>query len=326
MRDDVLVVEISGKRAGTKQQRPTEKLPITYPHLIISNNSEGYVSEWDIVNVPDDYREWYVQNVKQSESAWYAPMNRSYAIKYAREQGYRYLVQMDDNIQTLELAIRRRKNGIQSTFSVQNNAMADDFITALILALENSNAAQAGMVLMSVQPETIRIAERYCYSFFALDLERCPDVFQGDFEDDIEYRLKGRQMGVGSIALCPLRYNKTSQGNNKDLTGCRKAYAEAGVKRGENMRTLYGDVYTCGTTSKRQSTMGEAVEGVTYFKHKLHPFKVGVTVNEEPILEYIAELARKYAKEQKSRYYIRKHKVKNGKNGKAAKGDKPEAV
>ncbi len=172
----------------------------------------------------------------------------------------------------------------------------------------------------------IRIAERYCYSFFALDLSRCPDVFQGYFEDDIEYRLKARQMGVGSIALCPLRYNKTSQGNNRDLSGCRKAYAEAGVKRGEHMRTLYGDIYTCGTTSKRQSTAGEAVEGVTYFKHKLQPFKVGVTVDEKPILEYIAELAKKYAQPQKERHYIRKHKVKNGKNGKATKGDKSEAV
>ena len=63
--------------------------------MIISNNSEGYTSTWPIVNVPDDYKQWYVENIKNSENAWYAPMNRSYAIKYAREKGYDYLVQLD---------------------------------------------------------------------------------------------------------------------------------------------------------------------------------------------------------------------------------------
>lgn len=100
----VLVVEISGKRPGTSAQRPTEIFKIGYDHLIISNNSDGYETEWPIVMVPEDYAAWYKANVKTSENAWYAPMNRSYAIKYAREHGYDYLVQLDDNIIYLELA------------------------------------------------------------------------------------------------------------------------------------------------------------------------------------------------------------------------------
>ena len=102
---EILIVEISGKRPGNKEARPTEKIKTKYDHLIISNNSEGYDTEWDIVNVPDEYKEWYVNNVKCSENAWYAPMNRSYAIKYAREHGYKYLVQLDDNIVRLEESI-----------------------------------------------------------------------------------------------------------------------------------------------------------------------------------------------------------------------------
>ena len=51
----ILVVEISGKRPGGKNNRPTEKLSISYDHLIISNNSEGYETEWEIINVPPDY-------------------------------------------------------------------------------------------------------------------------------------------------------------------------------------------------------------------------------------------------------------------------------
>ena len=83
MSDRILIAEISGKRPGNKKQRPTEKLETQHDMVIISNNSEGYETELPIINVPDDYREWYCANIKNSDNAWYAPMNRSYAIKWA---------------------------------------------------------------------------------------------------------------------------------------------------------------------------------------------------------------------------------------------------
>ena len=39
----------------------------------------------------------------------------------------------------------------------------------------------------------------------ALDLDSCPDVFHGDFEDDIEYRLKCKQMGLPVMQIIVLR-------------------------------------------------------------------------------------------------------------------------
>ena len=42
---EVLVVEISGKRPGSKKERPTEKYDISYDKLIISNNSTDYDTE-----------------------------------------------------------------------------------------------------------------------------------------------------------------------------------------------------------------------------------------------------------------------------------------
>ena len=62
MNKEVLVVEISGKRPGNFKDRPTEKYKCDYDHLIISNNSEGYETTWDIINVPKDYEEWYKKN------------------------------------------------------------------------------------------------------------------------------------------------------------------------------------------------------------------------------------------------------------------------
>lgn len=316
MKDRTLIVEISGKRPGTKQQRPTEKNKTEYPHIIISNNSEGYDTDWEIVNVPKEYEEWYKSVAKTSDNAWYAPMNRSYAIKYAREHGYRYLVQLDDNIQFLEISyVRKGADGINKRYRAQStDGMLDDYVDTLVTVLKCTNAAMAGCNLAGVANpcnEIGYITERFCYSIFALDVDRCPDLFQGDFEDDVEFRLKLKQMGVPSVQVVPLRYSKTGQAKNKDLTGCRKAYAEAGVKRGEHMRKLYGNIYSCGMRSKSNCITLQAEAGAAYFKHILKPFKVGVLVKDkEKIDAQMRYLFKKWAKEPKCSCKIKEKRVK----------------
>lgn len=302
----VLVVEISGKRPGTSDQRPTEKFKTGYDHLIISNNSDGYETEWPVVMVPPEYVEWYKANVKTSESAWYAPMNRSYAIKYARERGYDYLVQLDDNIIYLELAyINERKDGTTVRYRQQSRTeMLDDFIDMLCTVLENTNAAIAGCDLRSVMPTRIFLAERFCYSFFALDLKRCPDIYHGDFEDDIEFRLKCAEMGYPSVMVCPCRYGKTGQNYNKDETGNRAAYTAAGIKRGEHMRILHGDVYSCGY-GKRTMTVANVPNGKV-FRHKLKVFKLGVMVKDRAAIEdQMHELLQKWARQQPDKAIVK---------------------
>lgn len=299
---DILIVEISGKRAGDKKARPTELLQTKYDHLIISNNSEGYTTDWEIVNVPEEYQKWYIDNIKCSANAWYAPMNRSYAIKYAREHGYKYLVQLDDNIKTLEISyIIDKASNVKQRFFCQNNyfkikEMFDDFVDMQKIVLENTNAAMVGFPMCSVgMPEDSYLAERYVYSFFMLDLDICPDVFQGDFEDDIEYRLKCRQMGLPVIQIIPLKYSKIGQNKNKDLTGCRAEYARAGLKRGEHMKVLYGDCYDARMTRKGHSISAKDDGANVNFKHILKPYKVGIVVkNKDVIDEKMKEIFKKY--------------------------------
>ena len=145
MNKEILIVEISGKRPGDKQVRKTERFKTEYDHVIISNNSDGYITEWPIVNVPDDYRDWYINNVKCSDNAWYAPMNRSYAIKYAREHGYKYLIQLDDNIKFLEVAYVDNKDGCRKRYRVQKkDEMLDEFVDMLVCVLKNTNASMSG--------------------------------------------------------------------------------------------------------------------------------------------------------------------------------------
>lgn len=274
-----MIAEISGKRPGTFKQRPTELFTTCRDKVIISNNSEGYTSTWPIVNVPDDYRQWYVENIKNSENAWYAPMNRSYAIKYAREHGYDYLVQLDDNIVELGIETLCEIDGTMARRRILGIDLFEDFITMFACVLDNTNAAMVGCNLAGLSvPGDKFLAERYCYSFFMLNLACCPDVFQGDFEDDIEYRLKCGQMGRPVVQVVCMRYGKTSQKLNKDLTGCRAEYLKQGIKRGEHMSKLYGDKYYAKMTNKSRSTMAQAADDNVYFRYVLSQWKVGVVV------------------------------------------------
>lgn len=298
--DKVLVVEISGKRPGDKKARATECFDIQYPHLIISNNSEGYETDWEIVNVPEDYVAWYKENCKSSDNSWYAPMNRSYAIKYAREHGYKYLVQLDDNIVMLQIAysiktyedddIIMNKTYRATRTSAKSDSMINDFIGMAVAMLECTNAGMAGFNMSGAAvPGGDFLCERYVYSFFALNLDVVPDHFQGDFEDDIDFRLKLSQMNIPSIQCAAMMYGKTGQAGNKDLTGCRKAYADAGVKRGEHMRKLYGDVYSAGLSSRNNRAGKQTSDGTKYFRHKLKPVKVGITVKDRDRLVTIMQ-------------------------------------
>lgn len=316
--ENLLIAEISGKRPGTQKQRPTERFLTKYDKVIISNNSDGYITDWEIINVPSDYVKYYAEKNKMSKSSWYAPMNRSYAIKYAKEHGYRYLMQLDDNITFLEISCftKSEKGNVkkyrsQSTLKKQ---MLDDFAEMLICVLKNTNAGMAGCGLVGAScPDDTFISERFVYSCFVLDLDRVPDEFQGDFEDDIEYRLKLKQMGVPVLQVAPLKYSKTGQGKNSDLTGCRKAYAEAGMERGAHMSKLYGDVYSCRMRNRRNSITSKREDGALYFKHILKPFKVGVMIKDmEAINDKMRKMFEKYKPSRTDRMSVKTKKKKRG--------------
>ena len=319
----ILVAEISGKRAGDVRSRPTEKFTVDFDHLIISNNSKGYITDWDIVNVPDDYVEWYKANVRTSENAWYAPMNRSYAIKYAREHGYDYLVQLDDNIRALELAYKIDEPfGIIRRYRYRSSTeMMNEYIEMLACVLDNTNACMAGCGLAgSSVPDGSFLKERYCYSFFCLNVHTCPDIFHGDFEDDIEFRLKCQEKKLPTIMVCPMLYSKTGQVSSKDETGNRAAYTAAGLGRGDTMRKIHGDVYSCGYAGKTASTTAQ--NNGRYFKHKIKPFKVGAILkNKEAIEKKMLELFRTFAQHQPDKVIL-KEKGSYGKNRETEEGDR----
>lgn len=324
MTDKILIAEISGKRPGGKEERPTERFRSKHPMVIISNNSEGYDTHLPIIDVPDDYREWYIAHIKNSDNAWYAPMNRSYAIKYARENGYRYLVQLDDNIQLLELALWEENGGRGKRYRQQFWArpgqeertidILDDFIEVLKTVLENTNAGMVGCQLAGTAvPEWRFLREGYVYSFFMLDVDRIPDIFQGDFEDDIEFRLKLKQMGVPVIQIPVLRYAKIGQKQSKkeDASGCREEYIKAGLKRGEHMGLLYGDIYSCRLVNKTNTVKVVGEGEARYFKHYIKPFKVGVVVNDmDAIQKAVRGIIEKYASHKPDKTIRKVKKIK----------------
>jgi hypothetical protein len=158
----------------------------------------------------------------------------------------------------------------------------------------------------TAMPDDTLWREGYVYSFFMLDLERCPDVFHGDFEDDIEYRLKCAQMGRPVIQLPWLAYSKVGRGKNSDLSGCRAEYAKQGLKRGEHMSALYGDVYSCRMTHKRRQTRAVYEDDALYFKHIIKPVKVGVVVKDaEAIRNHARLIFQKWRKHQPDKVVVK---------------------
>ncbi|MCC4518118.1 GREB1-related protein [Limosilactobacillus reuteri] len=300
MSNEVLIAEISGKRPGTKEDRPTEKFNFDWDKVIISNNSEGYETDWPVINVPNDYQEWYKEHAKMSESAYYAPMNRSYAIKYAREHGYKYLVQLDDNIISFNIRYAVGDKSYTTLVSTPNiEELPQDMFRYFKTVLDNTNAGIVGMTLAGASlPSSDWLRERYVYSAFMLKLDSIPDYYQGDFEDDIEFRLKLKEMQIPSLMVCPFQYIKTAQGDNKDLTGNRKAYKDAGLKRGEHMSKIHGDMYSRGWSSRGSGVKRK--RGVKKFRHKVKPFKVGARVsNINELKQGILDLFAKYATPRK---------------------------
>lgn len=295
LRKDTLITEISGKRPGDATKRPTEKFDYDFDKVIISNNSDGYETDWQVINVPEDYQKWYKQTAKMSDIAYYAPMNRSYAIKFAREHGYKYLIQLDDNINNFAIGYRigdRKYTTLKSTPNVDQ--MQNDMFNYLIKVLEHTNAGIAGMSVAGASvPGKDFLSERYVYSAFALKLDVIPDYYQGDFEDDIEFRLKLKQLNIPSVLVSPFRYRKTSQNQNKDTTGNRQAYVEAGLDRSGHMRKLYGEYYSAGLSSRGSGTNRTGNVG---FRHKLTPFKVGIRCSNFSYLkDEMKKLLEKYA-------------------------------
>lgn len=298
MSNEILIAEISGKRPGGVESRPTEKYKFKYDKVIISNNSEGYETDWNIVNVPQDYQDWYKKEVATSDIAYYAPMNRSYAIKYAREHGYKYLVQLDDNIVSINIAYRTGKNNFMkytTSNKTDKQELPNDMVDYLVKVLEFTNAGMAGMQVEGASvPGEDFIRERYVYSFFALKLDIVPDYFQGDFEDDIEFRLKLKQKNIPVVSICPFRYGKIAQNTNGDTTGNRSAYNEVGVNRGKNMSILYGDYYRAGISQRGSGIFRDKEK--KQFRHELKAYKVGVKVKDWNFLKSeFDKLLKKYA-------------------------------
>lgn len=283
-------------------QRPTEKFNFDFDKVIISNNSEGYKTDWDIVNVPESYEKWYKDHCKMSDLAYYAPMNRSYAIKYAREHGYDYLVQLDDNIVTFDIKyMYKLDDGTQVSYSTiaktpHKEELPNDMFKYMVEVLQNTNVGMVGMAPDAASvPQDDWLKERYVYSAFMLDLSRVPAYFQGDFEDDIEYRLKLKQIQVPSLEIVPFHYSKTAQDKHngkEDSSGNREAYIKAGLKRGEHMSKLYGDMYERGYSDRGSGTKRT---GKVKFRHKVKSFKVGVRCkNIDRLREQMLKIFEKY--------------------------------
>lgn len=291
LHSDTLVAIISGNRPDPKRRTTERKFTIDGNKWIIcSNNSKGYETDLKIESVTDEFREYYEKNHALSKFGMMVGLNRSYAMKYARDNGYRYLVELDDNITLMELK-----------YTMSNGVLVEKFypditpvMNVLTDVLRYTNAGLSGLNMMATPPEasTKILDERYVYSIMCVDLEKA-NYFFGDVEEDIHMRLQLAQRKIPTIQIIPIRYQKQGQFATGDTSGNRTEYNEMLTERGAILARMYGDKYERGKSNKVRNVVpldrGGRVRDIEFYKHKLKQFKVGLkTTNNEKLKEAIS--------------------------------------
>lgn len=299
--NETLVAIISGKRPGGVKERPTEKYIIKkYNEIIISNNSEGYITQLPIINIPETYRKkYYEDNIKIS---YEVPLSRSYALKYARDNNYKYLVQLDDNIVNFSIKFLKKNKIGQQVKSIniptKNKFILEDVIDYMLDVIKNTNAGIVGINIAGcAHGEEAFLREGYVYSCIIMRTDIPIKYYHSGFEEDIEIRYKLKEANIPMIMIPWLRYAKTSQHTTQDITGNRISYVTAGVKRGEVMKKLYPQYFTCGLSNKSPGKGKNFNKGSFFYSHKLKPFKIGFILKNKGFLVLrFREFVKKYEK------------------------------
>ena len=106
-------------------------------------------------------------------------------------------------------------------------------------------------------------------------------------------------------SVVPFHYAKTAQDKHngkEDTSGNRDAYIKAGLKRGEHMSKLYGDMYERGYSDRGSGTKRT---GKVKFRHKVKSFKVGVRAkNIQYLKNQLLSIFQKYATERPDKIKI----------------------
>lgn len=284
-RSDIIVCEISGRRPGTSAARPTEALGSRgLDFVIISNDSSGYITDYPIVNVPESFQADFCRRNQVQRIGWQAPCNRAYAIEYARARGYRYCLQVDDNIESLSIAVMGEKESggrrRELRFSEPKEDLLAVFADVMIAVLKHSNAGLVGPAEAGIIPSPKLLKEVVVWFMFTIDLERCAGIeFHGGVCDDMDYELKLNRAGIPQAKIsCLLAQKAWPKG---DVTGNRQFYRDLDDEFPAVMRRIYSDVYT-PVRKYRRNAAGDGVE--SFWGHRLRYKRAGLFVDDPDAL------------------------------------------
>jgi len=279
MSNKILLSIISGKRPDN--MRLTEKwlkssgLSDKYRTILFSNNSEGsnILEGQELIDIPQDYRDYFEEQNKLDMFGMMAPMSRSYSDKWALENGYDINIQLDDNIGNLGLVNCFSKERVNSstndpeTFKI----IFEEFI-ARVEELVATGVSKVGceLPLPPVKKPQVNFST-YPYSMFANNLHLPFPEYVGSTEDDITDSIRRSQMGLLTAKITYITYAKPSAVGSKDNTGSRAAYAALdGQKhaRGWVQEKYFPELYSRGYSS---APTGASHKDYTVFKHYLKP-------------------------------------------------------
>lgn len=300
--DDILYVIVSGKRPKAKD-RKTETLQILAKRktVIISNNSDGYHdTRYPILDVPQEFRDEFAKYCI-TKFGGMVPMNKQFAVEFARARGFRFLAILDDNI----LSSPNRWFEQLKPFDHEQDeiAMTERFERCARLILRNTNAGVVGAELSNIHlpgAYNTLLSEGRPYSYVFLDLEKDLPIQFGDVEEDIIFCDNCWRKNIATVVLRWITYGKTSQGTGvkeqryRDTSGNRSEYDAMTGARGENASKIIGLAHGMRTT--RRATPGKRQY---QYKHTLPPVKKCLVYFSR---DFVDEMRKEYHEALKTHY------------------------
>lgn len=154
---------------------------------------------------------------------------RNYCIKAAREKGYKYLIDMDDDVN--DFCIRYAKDGKLLTKHIDN---ITDVFDKYIRFLEISKFNCLGFIL---SPKLIGgasnkiVQEKVFFCPHNVFIQRADaDYFTGTIPEDMLYSVRENNIGKLTLALMPVTISTgeylNSKGGLEEVYASRNAYAE----------------------------------------------------------------------------------------------------
>lgn len=245
--------------------------------IIASNNPKAIeqykqIPDIKVVEPTQEFRKQFAERQKETYPNLGAE-TREIINQYAKDNNYKYVVYLDDNINGIDYTIPKLdKQNYKECIKYKPQCFTK-IIELLFLCLEKSNANSVGLPLKGFPPHTKTLNVGFVYSFYAHRVAN-DFIYENSTEEDILMTIYNGIVGNPSLMIRGyLAYGKT--GKTKDKSGNRALYSNMSKtdSRGTYAEKEYPNIYSKVTSyNVKNNTSQQRI--MKQHKHRLKKPKI----------------------------------------------------